>query len=393
MEIRQSFAVAPLMTDSPAFESSAGRVCLWRQAECRALSIWPAAFHGLAKDHRYYEIVADTLGGDFDCRGLVLHDHAGDPVAVQPCFFVEQDLTATAPVFVRALVARVRRVWPRLLRLRMLMIGCAAGEGHPVAPQHLRALMETLPEIARSHGASLVVWKDIPSSHRADLTPLAKRFPRIASMPATRLALDFSSFDDYLARKLSHAMRKNLRRKFRDLAGRPPLEMTVTSCVAEAVDEVHALYLQVFARSSLRFEKLTKETLLELGSRMPDRVRFFQWRQQGRLIACSVCLVHDGVLYDEYLGLDYGMALDAHLYFVTFRDVMSWAIAQGLREYQSTPLSYDPKLHLGFRLAPLDLYVAPTAAWARPLMRLVLPWIQPTRAEPLLRKFPNADEL
>ena len=381
------------MTDLPAFASSTGVVRLWPQEQCRALSIWHDAFRGLAKDHRYHEIVADTLGGDFDCRGLVVHDRVGEPVAVQPCFFVEQDLLATAPAFLSAVVSRLRRRWPRLLRLRMLMLGCAAGEGHPVAPAHLPALIETLPAIARAHGAALVVWKDIPASHRADLAPLAGWFPRIASMPATRLGLDFTSFDDYLARTLSHAMRKNLRRKFRETADRPPLDMTVTTSVGDAVEEVHALYLQVFARSALRFEKLSKEFLLELGRRMPDCVRIFQWREQGRLVACSLCLVHDGVLYDEYLGLDYHLARDRHLYFVTFRDVLSWALAQGLRAYHSTPLSYEPKLRLGFHLAPLDLYVAPAATWARPLMKIVLPWIQPTRAEPRLGEFPNADQL
>jgi hypothetical protein len=381
------------MTDSPAFASSTGLVRLLRQAECRALPGWPAAFRGQAKDHRYYEIVEDTLGADFDCRVLVVHDPAGEPVALQPCFFVEQDLVATGPAFVRSAVARLRRVWPRLLRLRMLMIGCAAGEGHLSAPSHLPALIETLPMIARRYRAALIVWKDLPSTHRPALASLSARFVRIASMPATRLALGFASFDDYLARALGHSMRKNLRRKFRALAAAPSIEMTVTTSIAGVVDEAHALYLQVFARSALRFEKLTREFLLDLEKRLPDRVRFFLWRQEGRLVAFSLCFVHDGEIYDEYLGLDYRVALDLHLYFVTFRDVLSWALAQGLRTYHSTPLNYDPKLHLGFHLAPLDLYVAPAAEWARPLVRLVLPWIQPTRAEPVLREFPNAAEL
>jgi predicted N-acyltransferase len=169
--------------------------------------------------------------------------------------------------------------------------------------------------------------------------------------------------------------------------------MTVTTDIAGVVDEALGLYLQVYARSSLRFEKLTREYLLDLEKRMPDRVRFFLWRQAGQLIAFSLCFVHGGELYDEYLGLDYRVALDLHLYFVTFRDVLSWALEQGLRAYHSTPLNYDPKLHLGFELTPLDLYVTPTAAWARPLVRLALPWIQPTRAEPVLREFPNANAL
>jgi hypothetical protein len=381
------------MTDSPAFECSDGSVRLLRQTECRALPLWCAAFRGLAKDHRYYEIVEDTLGADFDCRVLVVHDRGGEPVALQPCFFVEQDLVATAPALVRSLVGGLRRQWPRLLRLRMLMVGCAAGEGHPTATAHLRSLAETLPTIARRHDAALVVWKDVPAAYRAELVPLTAHFFRIASMPATRLAVGFSSFDEYLARTLSHAMRKNLRRKFRASGAESAVEMTVATSIAEVVDDAHALYLQVFERSSLRFEKLTREFLLELERRLPDRVRFFLWRRDGRLVAFSLCLIHDGVIYDEYLGLDYRVALDLHLYFVTFRDVLSWALAQGLRAYHSTPLNYDPKLHLGFELAPLDLYVAPAASWLRPLLRLALPWIEPTRGEPLLRKFPNAEEL
>ena len=75
------------------------------------------------------------------------------------------------------------------------------------------------------------------------------------------------------------------------------------------------------------------------------------------------------MLHDEYLGLDYRVALDLHLYFVTFRDVLSWALAQGLTAYESTPLDYDPKLHLGFDLLPLDLYVAPASPALAPLLK------------------------
>lgn len=384
---------ALMMTDSPAFACSSAKVRMWRQSACRAWPFWRDELKGRTKDHRYHEIVADTLGSDFDCRVLVVHDDAGAPVALQPCFLVEQDLTATAPAIFRSVVNCVRRLWPGLLRLRMLMVGCAAGEGHPAAQEHLPVVMQALPEIARKAGAALVVWKDIPACHRASFSTQATRFLRVASMPATRLALGFTSFDDYLARGLSHAMRKNLRRKFRALTASTPIEMTVTTSIAEVVDEAHALYLQVYARAALRFEKLSKEFLLELERRMPDRVRFFFWRQEGRLVAFSLCLVHDGELYDEYLGLDYRVALDLHLYFLTFRDVFSWALSQGLVAYHSTPLNYDPKLHLGFHLAPLDLYVGAAADWAQPLLRLALPWIEPTRAEPVIRKFPNAAEL
>jgi hypothetical protein len=376
------------MNVRPAFDL---RVRLVPQTAVRAWPLWREAFAGLLKDHRYHELVADTLG--FDCRVLVVEDADGTVLALQSCFFVEQDLVATAPVFLRRAVDMVRRIWPGFLKLRMLMIGCAAGEGDLTAPGHFAEIARALPAFARENRASIIVWKDLPASHRAAMEPVRTAFSRIASMPATVLPLAFTSFDDYLARTVSHVSRKNLRRKFRALAAAPPLEMTATKRIGDVVDEAHALYLQVFHRSSLQFEKLTREFLLGLGERLGDRARFFLWRQDGRLVAVSICLVHDGVLHDEYLGLDYAVALDLHLYFVTFRDVLTWAIAEGLSAYASTPLNYEPKLHLGFQLSPLDLYVAPTARWARPLLRLALPFLEPTRAEPALRRFPGVDAL
>jgi hypothetical protein len=83
------------------------------------------------------------------------------------------------------------------------------------------------------------------------------------------------------------------------------------------------------------------------------------------------------------------VALERHLYFVTFRDVLTWALAEGLREYRSTPLGYGPKRQLGFQLAPLDLYVAARS----PAMRWALRTFGPTRGEPALRRFANAAEL
>jgi hypothetical protein len=364
-------------------------------AEVRNLPAWRNALRHLAKDHRYFELVADTLG--FDSRVLVLEDHAGNLLAMQPCFFVEQDLVVAGPAPLRSLTRIIRRVLPRFLRLKMLMVGCAAGEGHlTAAPEFIPVVQRGVRNSARGAGAWLIVWKDMPARYRRTMEILhgpAADCVRIASMPATRLALDFTSFDDYLARHVSHAMRKNLRRKFKALTTAQPLTMTVTNDLGDAVDDALALYEQVFARSPLQFERLTKSFLQQLATHLPERVRFFLWRQSGHLVAFSICLVYDGELYDEYLGLDYRIALDLHLYFVTFRDVLTWALAEGLTAYHSTPLNYDPKLHLGFALVPLDLYVALPWPVLNRLARPFLRRISPTRAEPMLSRFTNAHEM
>jgi len=211
-------------------------------------------------------------------------------------------------------------------------------------------------------------------------------------MPMTRLSLRHASFDDYLS-TLGYITRKGLRRKFRKTERSSRIDLEVVSDISPYLDEIFPLYLQVHERSPMKFENLTRDYFRSLGERMPDRVRFFLWRREGKIVAFSCCLVHNGKIYDECLGLDYSVALDLHLYFYTLRDVLTWAMAQGLEEYCSGPLNYDPKLHLGCRLMPLDLYVMHTAPFLNPIFRQAVRLLEPTRHDPILRRFPNAHEL
>jgi hypothetical protein len=318
---------------------------------------------------------------------------------VQPVFVVKQDLVAAAPTLLRKLAGAARTIFPGFLQLKMLMVGNAAGEGHLVhySAEEQRVVVaaaaRAVRELAQSCRASVIVWKDFPAEYRRTLAPLTRgEYVRIPSMPGTRLPLNFTSFNDYMRRHLSRSMRKNLRRKFRATA-RLPLTMSVVTDVSDCADELVPLYEQVRARARLRFERLTREFFAELGARMGDRARFFLWRLDGRLVAFSLCLVHEGTICDEYLGLDYSVALDLHLYFVTYRDIVSWAIEQGLKAYYSTPLNYDPKLHLGLELAPLDLYVAHANDTINRFFPAAVRHVQPMKNEPLLARFPNAAEL
>ena len=44
-------------------------------------------------------------------------------------------------------------------------------------------------------------------------------------------------------------------------------------------------------------------------------------------MAFNYCLVHKELYCSEYLGFDYTVAFDLHLYYVVSRDVLVWAIA------------------------------------------------------------------
>ncbi|MEP7014898.1 MAG: GNAT family N-acetyltransferase [Verrucomicrobiota bacterium] len=368
-------------------------------AELKNREEWRQVFHDNVKDHRYYEIVEQTVLGGFEHHYLLLEDDSGKVRAIQPLFFVRQNLIEGVPGKIRTVVDLIRKKFPRFLTMRVLMVGDAAGAGElgtidPNDESWVAAALEaSLLPFARQNKASLIVLKDFPAAYRSTLANLCDHgYARVPSMPMTRVSLNYASFDEYLG-TIGYMTRKGLRRKFRKADRSEKIDIEVVNDITPHVDEIYPLYLQVHERSPMKFETLTRDFFCEIGRQMPERARFFIWRQQGKIIAFTLCLIHGDTIYDECLGLDYNVALELHLYFYTLRDVISWAITEGLRQYCSGPLNYDPKLHLGHELAPLDLYVKHTQPLLNQIFRRIIKYLEPTRHDPVLKRFPNADQL
>ena len=377
-----------------------GEVGVLTRRELAHCKHWPRAFSNERKDFRYYELVEDTLHSEFEYRYFVIKDASGSVRAVQPFFIFDQDLLVGIGPAIGPSIALIRRFFPRFMRMRTLMIGCVAGEGHLDGPDDVwhpdRAglFADAVVKHARHLGAKLVVMKEFLAHHRATLACFMERgFARVPSMPMTGVSIDYASFEDYMKRALNSATRTKLRRKFRAAANSAPIEMTVVGDITPLIDEVYPLYLNVYHRSKLHFEKLTKAYFCGLGTRMADKVRFFVWRQNGRIVAFTACMIQGEVFYPEYIGLDYTVALDLHLYHYAYRDMVSWAITHGCKELRSSALNYDPKLHFRHQLLPLDLYVRHTSSILNLPLKRLLPLLEPTRQDKTLLKFANYHEL
>ena len=230
-------------------------------ARCRR---WACSFECERKDHRYYEIVEDTIQQGFDYRYFIIKDANGGVCAVQPFFILDQDLLVGTSARIQAPIDCVRQVWPRFLRMRTLMVGCAAGEGHldnadlaPCCPSrllasatvHMRASLRCRSSYSRSFRQSTVIRCNVFCN---------VDFTRVPSLPMTKLNIDYRSFDDYMNRALNSATRTKLRKKFRATAQAAPIEMSVVGDITPIVNDIYPLYLQVYERSKLHFEKLTK---------------------------------------------------------------------------------------------------------------------------------------
>jgi hypothetical protein len=377
-----------------------GSVDVITRYQLRHCQHWQRAFASQHKDHRYYELVDDTIHPEFQYLYFAIRDSQEVVQAIQPFFVLDQDILAGVRPYCGRLIDAIRLQWPRFMYVKTLMVGCAAGEAHlddgidSTRAANAGLLAKAIARHARALGVRLIVLKEFPRQYREVLSCFVRNgFTRIPSMPLTRLNIVYPSFDDYMRSALNSATRSKLRKKFKAAECDVPIELSVTNDVTPVIHEIYPLYLHVYERSKLHFEKLTREYFCQLGRAMPDRVRFFVWRQNGRAVAFGECMVHGDGMFAEYLGLDYSVALKLHLYHYVFRDLVCWGIANGYKWLQSGGLNYDAKLHLRYRLEPVDLYVKHTSVIVNVLMRLVLPWLAPTRYDKTLKKFSNYSEL
>jgi Peptidogalycan biosysnthesis/recognition len=391
---------AAAFADGEFIEDQVPRVDVISRHQVRSCQYWQRAFASQHKDHRYYEVVDDTIHPEFEYLYFAVRNSRGEIRAIQPFFILDQDIVAGARPYFGRLIDVIRREWPRFMYMKTMMVGCAAGEAHLddgnelIRAANAEVLAGAITKHARALGAHLIVLKEFPKKYREVSSCFARDgFTRIPSMPLTQLNIAYSSFEDYMQSALNSATRSKLRKKFRATELDMPINLSVSNEISPIVDEIYPLYLNVYERSKLRFEKLTKEYFCRLAKTMPDRVRFFVWRRRGKAVAFGECLVHGDTMFAEYLGLDYSVALKLHLYHYVFRDLVSWGIANGYKWFQSSGLNYDPKLHLRHQLKPVDLYVKHTSVIINAITRMALPWLEPTRYDKTLRKFPNYCEL
>jgi predicted N-acyltransferase len=234
------------------------------------------------------------------------------------------------------------------------------------------------------------LFKDFPAVYRGALAPLAEHgYRRVPSMPACKLDFAFASFEGYMKDVLG----RKLRYKYIKLNKKPPIPWEVLTDVTPIAGELYELYRQTHERSKMRFERLTPEFFALIGREMPEVARYFVWRVEGKIAAFALCLVHEGTMYHLNIGFDYSVSFDLQLYYVTIRDLFQWALDHGLRHYVTGQLNYDPKLHLKMTLDPLDLYARHTSRFVNPLFKLALGFLQPVRHDPVIKQFPNYNEL
>ena len=85
-------------------------VCVISCREPRTCPHWQRTFASQHKDHRYYDLINDTIHPEFEYLYFVLRDVRGEIRAIQPLFVIDQDILAGARPYLRHLIDVIHHV-------------------------------------------------------------------------------------------------------------------------------------------------------------------------------------------------------------------------------------------------------------------------------------------
>ncbi len=333
---------------------------IFRSIDEIAPATWASIFPSVPENYAFYKVVEESFSDEYKfyyltiCKGSQI-------ICLVPAFVTEVALDTTIKGPFKKLTRAIKKRLPHLFNLKVFICGSPLSGGKlgvigQDQPEIARALNETISSLARQEKINILAFKDFHQAYTGFLDNLSTySFHKIRSFPSVELKINFRSFDDYLA-SLSKSTRKSLKKKFKEIDDQPLLKVEVQDNLGELADDAYQLYLNTLQKSEIQFEVLPRSFFEQIAARMPGEAKFFLWKLNGKLVAFDLCLVSHNQMVDEYIGLDYSVAYQYHLYFDTYRVIIRWCIENGIQSYEAGALNYEPKKRLDFVFTPQYIY-------------------------------------
>ena len=350
---------------------------------------WLSVFPQVLENYYFFKSLDEAKFEQFSFY-YILVTHNGVPVGATSCFTMRFAFDSKVRGFLKFIIDCIKKIFPHILNPKALVCGLPMGQGRigitTDSNQVMQAICSGMEQIAQEERAALFIFKDFTAAYDEAFRPLLKKgFFKIESLPSTEMEINFNSFEDYL-KTLSPASREGLKRKFKKVDGKVKIDLEITGALEDGIiPQVHALYLQTLNKMDLGFEKVPPDFFGHISENMPEEVKYFLWRIEGKLVAFAFCLVRSGHFIDYYLGFDYSVAYEYHLYFIRFRDLMKWCIAHGVKKYEMGVTTYEPKRRLGFDFIRLYFYIKHRNRLFNPLAKIIGCFIKPENFDPVFK--------
>ncbi len=324
-------------------------------------TLW-AAFAASLEGRWWYQTLEDSHLEDQFCFFYAVVEDRGRPVALAPMFSADVPMELVVPEEVMPFLRVLARIFPGVLIQKTLFVGSPCSDEGTIGlmpgadfAQVLTAVAGAQTQLAKTLGAWMLVWKDMPTDFAERAGPVAQRvgFFRTDSFPGTEVTFVSADKEDYF-RRMKPSHRQQLRKKLRRSTERADLDIKVIQRPEPTVlDEVFALFLQTYMQATTRFERLDRRFFEAAAQHDPARFILLRDRTDGRLVAFMLAYDLGETVINKFIGIDYHRPRDWMLYFRLTDACVDYALSRGAKRLQSGQTGYRVKIELGHQLIPL----------------------------------------
>jgi predicted N-acyltransferase len=349
---------------------------------------WNSLFGNEAIENYGYQKVLEESGLKEFAFGYLIASRGSKPVLILPFFVMDFSLACLTQGLLQKLTSKFKSA----LSMKLLFFGTPTAEEFYLGAsdnEDISALLDgalkTIYRFCKDEKIRAMLFNNLSGRQAAVAAYLKKRkFIRLETLPTTEIKINAASLEEYISR-LSPNMRKDLKRKLNRSSREASLSTVIRDDIDGISEEIYRLYLNNFEGSGVHFEMLTHDFFVNICRRMPGVAKYFLTYDNGRIVAFNLCLVKGDTLIDKFIGFDPAVAHKYHLYFTTFCHNIDFCIKNNIRFYQPGTTDYHPKIRLGAKLLPLDIWAKAPNFILHQLLRFISPLVQPKNLDPSLK--------
>ena len=371
----------------------------WQRSVDNLKNEWNECFYNdtAMRSWQLQKTVEDSKLSNAEHYHLLVHDEKG-LAAFLPCFVMKISLVTVAPAWIQNFIAKIRKVFPKFLYMRMFFIGSAFSSSDDLlgfkdfsdnarwSKEKVQAIFDEVVKKAKEVKCSFVIAKELPEEHVKFLNERLDKgrffFPE--SLPTAYLNVASLARGGYI-QSIKTKYRNKLKKR-KSVAAEHGLYWKAAESADGLHDRMYDLHSQVMAHADVVFEHLNKEffhrsrdlfeldktktTFYTLGfQKLPTPytpsegdlqappfiagTRLIEDSQKDKLICAEFILSQGDTLYPLYTGFEYEIKEQSDLYFNAYYALIDEAEKRGFARIHLGQTAYEVKAELGCTLTRL----------------------------------------
>ena len=326
---------------------------------------WERCLPGEAEGQAYYAACETAPPEGFELLAVAAYDQ-DRLVAFCPVFRLSYNLVTALQGGLRKTAEGFAKIFPGVLRFSLIALGSPVGERCHIgfSPDlskacrlnAFQAMLTAVAQAAKAQKTGLIGIKDLSDFDQPLLAAALQQagFTHISSLPIAVLDIPQSE-GAYLAR-LSHNMRKDLRRKMNQAAA---VRIERRDSILGMEAEIDALYAATRQSSALdygEFEDLPAGYFASVMAALGPRGFLMLYYAENQLAAFNLMFRDDRRLIDKFWGMRREIARAHNLYFISWMANVRLCLQENIPLLQTGQTAYAAKLRLGSRLVPSHVW-------------------------------------